>query len=376
MKPRSASLSGRIAMPDGSLLRGRLDFTDRITSIEPASGVGDDYILPGFIDLQVNGSHGIDVMTASADSLLTLARRLAREGTTAWMPTAVTAPIEKIARVHHSISDAMKTSSPDSSPDFAAILGMHLEGPFISPLRLGAHPHLNLEPRGEPFDAVLGMDSLRLITLAPELVGALGAIERLTVRGVIVSIGHTNATLDEANAAVAAGAGMFTHLFNAMRPLNHRDPGVIAAALTPSRALAAIIPDGVHVHPSILDLAYRSRGKDGMLLVTDKVVLAGTAVDSGANVGRATATIRDGAVRLADGTLAGSIISMLDGVRLMVEKTSATIGDAAVMASTNPAILLGAPDRGRLQPNARADLIVLTPALELKSVIISGREIA
>ena len=375
MKPRSASLSGRIAMPDGSLLRGRLDFTDRITSIEPASGVGDDYILPGFIDLQVNGSHGIDVMTAPVDALHTLAGHLAREGTTAWMPTAVTAPIEKIARVHKSITDAMKNSSPDFSADHAAILGMHLEGPFISPLRLGAHPHLNLEPRGEPFDTVLGMDSLRLITLAPELPGAIDAIKHLTARGVIVSIGHTDATLDEANAGIAAGARMFTHLFNAMRPLNHRDPGVIAAALAPSRALAAIIPDGVHVHPSILDLAYRARGKDGMLLVTDKVVFAGTANSPGANVGRAPAMIRDGAVRLADGTLAGSIISMLDGVRLIVEKTSATIGDAAVMASTNPAILLGASDRGRLRVDTRADLIVLSPALELKSVFIAGHEI-
>jgi N-acetylglucosamine-6-phosphate deacetylase len=376
MNPRSAKLSGSIAMPDGSLLRGRLDFTDRIASIEPASGVGDDYILPGFIDLQVNGSHGIDVMTAPPDSLLSLARHLAREGTTAWMPTAVTAPIEKIGRVHQSIADAMRNSQPENSADSAAILGMHLEGPFISPLRLGAHPHLNLEPRGEPLDAVLAMDALRLITLAPEIPGALAAIERLTARGVIVSIGHTNATREEANAGIAAGARMFTHLFNAMRPLNHRDPGVIAAALAPSRALAAIIPDGVHVHPSILDLAFRARGKDGMLLVTDKVVLAGTATASGANVGRATATIRDGAVRLADGTLAGSVISMLDGVRLIVEKTAATIGEAAVMAATNPAILTGAPDRGRLQANKRADLIVLTPALQLKSVFIDGIEIA
>ncbi len=362
-------------MPDGSLLHGHLDFTDRITSLQPSSAVGDDYILPGFIDLQVNGSHGIDVMTATPDSLQALARQLAREGTTAWLPTAVTAPIEKISRVHRSISDAMKVSSPDSSRGYASILGMHLEGPFISPLRLGAHPPLNLEPRGEALDAILGMDSLRLITLAPELAGAIAAIDRLTSRGVVVSIGHTNATLEEANAGIAAGARMFTHLFNAMRPLNHRDPGVIAASLAPSRALAAIIPDGVHVHPSILDLAFRARGRDGMLLVTDKVVLAGTANRSDLSVGRATASIRDGAVRLADGTLAGSIISMLDGVRLMVEKTSATVGDAAVMASTNPAILLGASDRGRLQQDARADLIVLTPALELKSVFIAGREL-
>ena len=380
MKPRSsARLSGSIAMPDGSLLRGHLNFTDRITSLDPDTHVGNDYILPGFIDLQVNGSHGIDVMTAAPESLLTLARNLAREGTTAWLPTAVTAPIEKIARVHRNIASAMETSSHDSAdtaPDYSAILGMHLEGPFISPLRLGAHPPLNLDPRGEPFDTVLAMDALRLITLAPELPGALEAMTRLTARGVIVSIGHTNATLDEANAGIAAGARMFTHLFNAMRPLNHRDPGVIAAALAPSRAFAAIIPDGVHVHPSIVNLAYRARGRDGMILVTDKVVLAGTAANGDVTVGRAPATIREGAVRLANGTLAGSIISMLDAVRMMVEKTDAGIADAAVMASTNPAILLNTSDRGRLQPNTRADLVVLSPNLELKSVIIGGREIA
>src|SRR5713226_1882326 len=223
MKPRGARRSGWIARPDGSILRGHLTFTDRITSLEPAAQVGGDYILPGFIDLQVNGSHGIDVMAAAPDSLFTLARRLAREGTTAWLPTAVTAPIEKIARVHQSIKDAIENScrDADASADCASILGMHLEGPFISPLRLGAHPLLNLDPRGEPLDAILGMDALRLITLAPELPGAIDATKRLTARGVIVSIGHTNATLEEANAGIAAGARMFTHLFNAMRPLNH-----------------------------------------------------------------------------------------------------------------------------------------------------------
>ena len=190
----------------------------------------------------------------------------------------------------------------------------------------------------------------------------------------VVSIGHTNATLDEANAGIAAGARMFTHLFNAMRPLNHRDPGVIAAALAPSPAFAAIIPDAVHVHPAMLRLAVAARGKDGIILVTDKVALAQTSgVEK--NVGRARAAIRDGAARLADGTLAGSIISMLDGVRVMIEKAGVSIGDAAVMAATNPAKLVGANDRGRIDVGARADLIVLSPALELKSVHIGGREI-
>ena len=370
----SGQLSGVIARPDGSLLRGRVTFTDRITALEPASNGGNDYILPGFVDLQVNGSHGIDVMNASPDEIATLSRHLAREGATAWMPTAVTAPIEKIAQVHESIANAYENSRQAISSDSAAILGMHLEGPFISPLRLGAHPTLNLEPRGDAFERVLALRALRLITLAPELPGAIEAIRRLAARDVVVSIGHSNATLDEANAGIAAGARMFTHLFNAMRPLNHRDPGVIAAALAPSPAFAAIIPDAVHVHPAMLRLAVAARGKDGIILVTDKVALAQTSgVEK--NVGRARAAIRDGAARLADGTLAGSIISMLDGVRVMIEKVGVSIGDAAVMAATNPARLVGANDRGRIDVSARADLIVLSPALELKSVHIGGREI-
>ncbi|HSZ22030.1 MAG TPA: N-acetylglucosamine-6-phosphate deacetylase [Candidatus Sulfotelmatobacter sp.] len=366
-------LSGVIARPDGSLLRGRVTFTDRITALEPSSNGGNDYILPGFVDLQVNGSHGIDVMNASPDEIAALSRHLAREGATAWMPTAVTAPIEKIAQVHESIANACENSR-QSSANSAAILGMHLEGPFISPLRLGAHPTLNLEPRGDAFERVLAMRALRLITLAPELPGGIEAIQRLAARDVVVSIGHTNATLDEANAGIAAGARMFTHLFNAMRPLNHRDPGVIAAALAPSPAFAAIISDAIHVHPAMLRLAVAARGKDGIILVTDKVALAQT-TGIEKNVGRARAAIRDGAARLADGTLAGSIISMLEGVRVMIEKAGVGIGDAAVMAATNPAKLVGANDRGRIDVGARADLIVLSPALELKSVHIGGREI-
>jgi N-acetylglucosamine-6-phosphate deacetylase len=368
-------LTGLIAKPDGSTVRGQVTFADRITAVDSASHLSDDYILPGFVDLQVNGSHGIDVMNASVDELAILSRHLAREGTTAWMPTAVTAPIEKIDKVHESIATAFENSRNDASADGAAILGMHLEGPFISPLRLGAHPALNLEPRGDAFERVLAMSALRLITLAPELPGALDAIRRLTARNVVVSIGHTNATFNEANAGIDAGARMFTHLFNAMRPLNHRDPGVIAAALAPSAAVAAIIPDAVHVHPAILRLAFEARGRSGLILVTDKVALAQTS-GGGKMVGRARATIRDGAARLDDGTLAGSIISMLDGVRIMVEKAGVTIGDAAVMAATNPARLIGANDRGQIQVGARADLILLNRALELKSVLISGREIS
>jgi N-acetylglucosamine-6-phosphate deacetylase len=373
------TLGGIIALPDGSTVKGKVSFNDRIERVDidadASSSVGDDYILPGLIDLQVNGSDGIDVMSATPASLVELGRRLAGEGTTAWLPTAVTAPIEHIVRSHVAIDEATQASRTDASKS-AAILGMHLEGPFISPLRLGAHPKLNLEPRGDSFERVLSMRSLKLITLAPEMPGAIDEIGRLVARKVVVSIGHTNATLEEANAGIAAGARMFTHLYNAMRPLNHRDPGVIASALAPSPAFAAVIPDGVHVHPEMLRLAWRARGTGGTIIVSDRVLLANTVASDRENVGRGRASIRDRAVRLTDGTLAGSIISMLDGVRLMIEKVGVSVGDASVMAATNPATLIGANDRGRIQADARADLIVLDRTLELKTVYIGGRELA
>jgi N-acetylglucosamine-6-phosphate deacetylase len=368
------TLGGLMALPDGSTAKGKVSFTDRIELLESSANVGDDYILPGLIDLQVNGSDGIDVMHATPESLLELGRRLAREGATSWLPTAVTAPIEQIARTHAAIEGAIEASL--ANPESAGMLGMHLEGPFISGLRLGAHPKLNLEPRGDAFEQVLAIRSLKLITLAPEIPGAIDAIGRLVSRKVVVSIGHTNATLEEANAGIAAGARMFTHLYNAMRPLNHRDPGVIASALAPSPAIAAVIPDGVHVHPEMLRLAWRARGTAGMMIVSDKVSLANTDANSGENVGRGRAQIRGGAVRLADGTLAGSIISMLDGVRLMIDKVGVTVGEAAVMAATNPAALIGAVDRGRIEAQARADLIVLDRTLKLKAVFVGGIELA
>jgi len=368
-------LSGVIAPGDGRAFAGRIGFGERIDTIDSAvAGGSDDYILPGFIDLQVNGSHGIDVMTAAPDEIAALAVHLAREGTTAFLPTAVTAPLGSIERAHAAIASAM-TAPAGARGGRAAILGMHLEGPFISSVRLGAHAPLNLEPLGDALECVLGLEKLRLVTLAPELPGALEAIGRFGARGVVVSIGHTDATLAEANAAIAAGARMFTHLFNAMRPLHHRDPGVIAAALLTRDATPALIPDGVHVDPAVLTLVYRARGASRMLLTTDKVALGGEPVGPSRHVGRAPARVEAGAARLGDGTLAGSVISMLDGARLMVEKAGVSVGEAAMMASANPAAMLALTDRGQLKPGARADLLLLSRQLKLKAVFIGGREV-
>ncbi|MFI5351400.1 MAG: N-acetylglucosamine-6-phosphate deacetylase [Candidatus Binatales bacterium] len=371
-------LSGAIACGDGRTFAGRVGFAERIETVEAASAGGDDYILPGFIDLQLNGSHGIDVMTASPDELVSLAGHLAREGICGFTPTAVTAPLEQIERAHAAIAGAIaaQTHSHDTSAAGAAILGMHLEGPFISSARLGAHVPLNLEPRGIALDRVLGLGNLRVVTLAPELHGALDAIRRFCARDVVVSIGHTDATLAEAEAGIAAGARMFTHLFNAMRPLRHRDPGVIAAAMLAREAKPAVIPDGIHVDPAMLALVYRVRGAAGMLMTTDKVALGGESAGASRQVGRAYARVEAGAARLADGTLAGSVISMLDGARLMVEKVGVSVGEVAMMASANPAAMLGLEDRGKLKPGGRADLLVLSRELKLKAVYIGGREMS
>ncbi|MGH7934773.1 MAG: amidohydrolase family protein, partial [Candidatus Binataceae bacterium] len=188
-------------------------------------------------------------------------------------------------------------------------------------------------------------------------------------------------TMEQTRAAVTAGARMFTHVFNAMRPLHHRDPGVATAALMPSAARAAIIPDGVHVHPEVLRMAWRLRGADGLILATDRVALAGSdgynARDAPPLFGGAltAVTLNAGAARLPDGTIAGSVITMLDGVRLMVEQVGASVGEAALMASTNPAQTLGRKNLGRLAPGMLADLIVLDRELKLKAVYVWGREI-
>jgi N-acetylglucosamine-6-phosphate deacetylase len=363
-----------------------ITFDETITRLRKRHIKCQDFILPGFIDLQVNGAFGIDVMSASADELLRVSHRLAREGVTAWLPTAITAPLEAIERCDNVIAAAMEAQSDPAQESSAlagaAILGMHLEGPFISPRRLGAHPPLNLAPAGDALERVLALRSLKLITLAPELDGALDAIRRFVARHVAVSLGHSDATYGQALAGVDAGARMFTHVFNAMRPLHHREPGIIGAALTPSPAAAAMIPDHVHVHPAAFAAVRAARTVHQTLVTTDRVAVAGLASPSAPPLfgdRERQAKFRDGAARFPDGTLAGGAITLLDGLRL-------TLNDPVFgreldpfaysqMASTGPAHLLGLADRGAIRLGQRADLIMLDPALNLKAVFVGGREI-
>ena len=359
-------ISGLIARPDGSLIEGRLEFSGKIESLEGHSTTSRDYVLPGLIDLQVNGTHGMDVMAASPDDLTDMSRYLAREGVTSYLPTAITSSLDHFAKVDRAVAECRQANQ--DLADLASIEGLHMEGPFISPQRLGAHPALMLQPSTENLERVMALKQLRLLTLAPELPGSIEAIHRANRRGVAVSIGHSDATLAQAEAAVEAGARMFTHVFNAMRPLHHRDPGVVGAALSPSAAFAAVIPDGVHVHPQVLALLYRARGAAGIVLTTDKV-----GIEPGAS--RSVSGNGSNAAHLSDGRLAGSLITMIDGIRLMVTEVGASVGEAALMAATNPAQVLGLQQKGRIDLGCRADLILLDRELNLKAVFIQGSEL-
>ena len=366
---------------------GDLTFDDRVVRLKKRPHDIDDYIIPGFIDLQVNGACGIDVMSATAGDLLELAHCLAHEGTTGWLPTVITSPLETIERVDAVIAEAMAAQteanhgaqSDAASLPGATILGMHLEGPFISSARRGVHPPFNLLPQGDALDRVSRLKSLKLITLAPELEGALDAIRILTERGVVVSIGHTDATYEQTVAAIEAGARMFTHLFNAMPPLHHRTPGAVGAALLRSPARAAVIPDGIHLHPALL-----STPNLNPVITTDRVALASTGGASMPLFGGLVKEARteDGAARLPDGTLAGSVITMLDGLHLTAKRLIANgwslngvLSEYGEMSAFGPSAILGLADRGRIEPGWRADLIVLDRDLSLKAVFVGGREL-
>jgi N-acetylglucosamine-6-phosphate deacetylase len=363
---------------------GRFSFGSRIIGFEVDHRPTAEYLLPGFIDLQVNGAFGIDVMSASADELREISRRLLAEGTTAWLPTVITASLDRLERVDGIVSEAIEAQAGARQAAHAAgvgfnesaILGLHLEGPFLSPHRLGVHPQLNLLPEEKTVERVMGLKTLRLITLAPELDGALDAIRRFAAQQIAVSIGHTDATYEQAMAGVAAGARMFTHLFNAMPPLHHRAPGAAGAALVNSVAMAALIPDGVHVHPAMLQIAWRARGPGGTIFSSDRVALAGSAQQEGALLGGAVrAAIVDSAVRRSDGALAGSIISMLDAVRNMRRHTNIDVRGVINGSAYNPARVLRLRDRGNLLPGSHADLLLMDREFNLKAVFIDGHEV-
>ena len=325
-------------------------------------------VAPGFIDLQVNGGFGIEVGGDPA-AILALAAKLPSTGVTSWLPTVITSPPAHYREVLAAFP------APADPATGARVLGLHLEGPFLSPARKGAHRAEWMEEAGDSlFAELLASDAVRLMTIAPERPDALDRIRRLRARGVIVSLGHTNATVEEFTAGIEAGATMATHLFNAMSPFGHREPGAIGAILTDDRVTAGLIADGVHSHPAALRLALRAKGPERIALVTDMMAAAGMPPGT-YSLGNQLCTTDGVSARLADGTLAGATLLMDAAVRNMVAWSGASIADAIRMATETPATILNRPDLGRLAAGNPADLTLLTDDLQVTATLVGGQPV-
>jgi N-acetylglucosamine-6-phosphate deacetylase len=365
-------LTGNILTPAGWRL-GRIDTeAGRIVAIDLAqSGPVDpsrndaQYILPGFIDLHVHGGGGADTMEGGA-AAITMARLHARFGTTSLLATTMTAPRHQLRAVLVELGQIAN----DRPQGAARMLGVHLEGPYISPSKLGAQPPEAVVAVLDEVLDYLSVAPIKVVTLAPEISGHPRIIAELAARGIRVQIGHTLGSYDEGVNALKHGAAGFTHLFNAMSGLHHREPGMVGAALAHAD-YAELIPDLLHVHPGAIRAAMRAIPK--LYCVTDSTAAAGMP-DGEYRLGSQGVVKCLGAVRLSDGTLAGSTLTMDKALRNLVS-LGLPLADVSNRLSRNAADYLGITDRGRIEVGAWADLVVLDRALALQATYVEGEEI-
>jgi N-acetylglucosamine-6-phosphate deacetylase len=377
------SVTGRLLV-DGRLAPGALVVEgDRIVEVRtgevgelPSPRLEAEIVSPGLIDLQCNGGFGFEV-GGDAAALRSLAARLPSTGVTTFLPSVVSA-LPAHYRAVAAALDAVETGGAvgvSTAAPSAEIAGLHLEGPLLSLARAGAHDRGAIAAADNTLDDVLdellASRALRLMTLAPERPGALALLRRLVEAGVVVSLGHTDASYDEMLDGADAGATLATHLFSAMPPFHHRAPGAVGAALIDERLTVSLIADGVHAHPAALNLVLRAKGAEGIALVTDAVAAAGA--PAGSYVLGGVPIVSDGeSARLADGTLAGSTLTMDLAVRAMVAIGGARPEEALTMATAVPAARLSLADRGRLAVGRRADLTLWSAELDLVSTLVGG----
>lgn len=366
-------LQGHVLTPRGFVRGGLQVDAGRIVAIDGAA-VDEaqarsgplPLILPGFIDLHVHGGGGHDTM-AGGDAVQALARTHARHGTTSLLATTMTAPRSEIEHALRALAPQVQARARGG----ARVLGVHLEGPYINPGRLGAQPDFAVPATLAEVQALHALAPIRLITIAPEQPGHLALIVALRALGFVVQIGHSAGSYDDGVAALRAGATGFTHLFNAMTGLHHREPGMAGAALAHAER-AEIIPDLLHVHPGAIRAALRCI--PGLYCVTDSTAAAGMP-DGEYRLGRHTVTKCVGGVRLADGTLAGSTLTMDQALRNLVQ-IGLPLAEASRRTATLAAEHLGLADRGVLQAGAWADVVVLDTALQLQQVWVEGEPVA
>ena len=349
------------ALVDGRLVPGDVAVDDGRIRAVGLDGIGRGIAVPGFVDLQVNGFAGVDFLGTDAAGFAVAGEALLETGVTSYLPTLITSDEPDLVAAIRSV--------PARAPG-PRILGVHLEGPFLSPARLGTHRRAaRRDPDPALLERLLAVGPVRLMTLAPELPGALELIDLLHQHDVVVSLGHTNATAAEAHAAFDRGVRAVTHVFNAMRPLAHRDPGVVGAALVRPEVVVQAIVDGVHLDPDVVRLLWRvAHGR--LSLVTDAIAGAGLG-DGTYALGEIEIVVSDDVVRSEDGTLAGSALTMIEAVRNLVA-IDVPLEEAVGAATAVPAGILGEPGLGRLVPGGPADLVVLDDALAVVRTLVGG----
>lgn len=324
-------------------------------------------MVPGFIDLQLNGAFGHD-FTANPETIWQVAADLPRWGVASFLPTIITSPRSQIEQAQ----DMMQNGRP---PNFqgAEPLGLHLEGPFLNPKKKGAHnPAYIHEPDLEWITDWWPETAVSLVTLAPEQPGALAMVEELNSRGIIVSAGHSMATYAEAQAGFNHGIRYGTHLYNAMPPLGHREPGLIGALLHNDEIITGIIPDGIHMHPTMVKLAWEMKGPHGLNVVSDAMAALGMPPGT-FQLNDFSVTVTDVDARLADGTLAGSVLDMETAVANLMQFTGCSVAEAITTMTTTPANLLKLPDRGQIAPGFIADAVLLTQELKVNLTLVQGK---
>ncbi len=328
-------------------------------------------VLPGFIDVHIHGAVGVDVMEASADGLAEVSAYLATQGVTGWLATLVPGSDENYASVSAAVAAAM------NSPEGSRVLGIHYEGPFVNSAQCGALHTEYFKTYSSPkdLDALpVPENCVHMITMAPEVEGGVELARELTRRGWVISIGHTRADLQVLDDACAAGARHMTHFMNAMAPLHHRNPGPIAWGLSRDDVTVDLIADGVHVDPFMLRLLLKIKGANGISLISDAIAAAGKG-DGDYQIWGETITVKNGRTANAAGSIAGSVISMLDALKLL-HSLGVPYTDLARMASSNPAKLLGVDtDCGSIEVGKRADLVALDQAGKVNLTLIGGRSV-
>lgn len=331
----------------------------------------DGILTPGLVDIHIHGAAGFDVMQADAEGRCRLEKFLATRGVTSYFPTTVTAPIDTILRALERLADGMERGTMDSNR--AQPLGIHLEGPFLSHARRGVHPPENLlAPTLASFDRFwqAARGHIGMMTIAPELDGAAELITEATKRGVSISIGHSDADLNAARAGVAAGAHHATHTFNAMRPLDHREPGIIGEVLSNPALTADIIADGIHVHPEVVRIFLEAKGPERAVLITDATAAAGMP-DGKYWLGSLEVEVKDGKC-LHEGKLAGSVLTLDRAVRNAMQFAAWDLRQALRAATLNPAAVVRAAKKGRIEPGADADLLVVSSDGQVRATITKG----